>query len=272
MVLSAMQLDWCSSQSHLIKIGSHRLEISLGGKWFSDATPSAAASQLLDCFMPLVARHKPLVMAQLGQSLDGRIATENGASHYINGLAARIHLHRLRAIVDAVVVGVGTVNLDDPQLNVRHVEGPQPNKVVIDPRARMRPSPQLLQDGQPVWQLCMADEADRLPAPLAGVRRMLVGGDADAGIAPAAILEALAQLGLRRVLIEGGGVTVSRFVAAGALDRLHVLVAPMLIGSGRAGLSLPPIETLELALRPQCRVFQCGEDSVFDLAFTGDQA
>ena len=77
------------------------------------------------------------VVGQIGQSLDGRVATAGGHSHYINGPAGLAHLHRLRAIVDAVVVGVGTALADDPQLTVRHVAGRNPARVVIDPGARL---------------------------------------------------------------------------------------------------------------------------------------
>ena len=83
--------------------------------------------------------------------------------------------------------------------------------------------------------------------------------------APAAVLRWLSEAGYRRVLVEGGGVTVSRFLQAGALDRLHVMVAPMLIGPGRPGLVLPPIETLDEAIRPASRCFACGVDTLFDL-------
>src|ERR1700754_3479338 len=78
-----------------------------------------------------------MVVGQLGQSLDGRIATETGHSHYVNGPSGLAHLHRLRALVDAVVVGVGTALADDPQLTVRRVSGPQPARVVIDPNGRL---------------------------------------------------------------------------------------------------------------------------------------
>jgi len=80
-----------------------------------------------------------VVVGQIGQSIDGRIATTTGRSHYINGSASLTHLHRLRAVVDAVVVGVGTLCADDPQLTVRHVEGPNPARVVIDPHGRSPP-------------------------------------------------------------------------------------------------------------------------------------
>ena len=78
-----------------------------------------------------------MVVGQIGQSLDGRIATASGHSKYINGPAGLAHLHRLRALVDAVVVGVGTAIADDPQLTVRRVVGPQPARVVIDPNGRL---------------------------------------------------------------------------------------------------------------------------------------
>ena len=79
------------------------------------------------------------------------------------------------------------------------------------------------------------------------------------------VLEALRARGLRRILVEGGGVTVSRFLQAGALTRLHVTVAPMLIGSGRHALTLPPIASLDQALRPRCHLFHLGDDVLFDL-------
>ena len=78
-----------------------------------------------------------VVVGQIGQSLDGRIATATGHSHYINGPAGLAHLHRLRALVDAVVIGVGTALADDPQLTVRRVAGPEPARVVIDPNGRL---------------------------------------------------------------------------------------------------------------------------------------
>jgi riboflavin biosynthesis pyrimidine reductase len=85
------------------------------------------------------------------------------------------------------------------------------------------------------------------------------------GFAPAMVLDALRARGLRRILVEGGGVTVSRFLQAGALTRLHVTVAPMLIGAGRHALTLPPIASLDQALRPPCHLFHLGDDVLFDL-------
>jgi riboflavin biosynthesis pyrimidine reductase len=82
---------------------------------------------------------------------------------------------------------------------------------------------------------------------------------------PAAVISLLAARGVQRILVEGGGITVSRFLAAGALDRLHVVVAPMLIGSGRPGLTLPAIDHLDQALRPAHRRESLGEDVLYEL-------
>ncbi len=243
------------------------------GSWHAGRAISAPAQRLLDIFAPLVSRTGPLVIGQLGQSLDGRIATHTGASHYINGEAARTHLHRLRAIVDAVVIGVGTLNADDPQLTVRHVEGHNPVRVLLDPTGRARPDCRLFHDGQARVLHLQAQGAGAASPPLPeGVESVQLPRHPVYGIHPASVLEALAQRGLRRVLVEGGGLTVSRFLEAGALHRLHLLVAPMLIGSGRPGICLPPIDTLEAALRPRCRVFACGADSRFDLALDAPAA
>lgn len=205
---------------------------------------------------------RSIVLGQLGQSLDGRIATPTGHSHYVNGPAAIDHLHRLRALADAVVVGIGTVLADDPLLTVRRVQGPQAARVVIDPNGRLPPSARLLaQDGQPVFVIQGAGRPR--PARITPITLPL----RDGRLAPAEIVAALAARGLHRLLIEGGAQTVSTFLAAGALDRLHVAVAPLVIGSGPVGIELPPIDRLDAAHRPAVTLHRLGEDMLFDCRF-----
>ena len=203
---------------------------------------------------------RPFAIAQLGQSLDGRIATASGHSHYINGGAAITLLHRLRAGVDAVVVGAGTAAADDPQLTVRRAPGTSPARVLIDRRRRAGAALRMLADD--------------------GTRRLVVGPpladdppgveyvddqDTAGAVAPGRILAALASRGLPVVLVEGGALTVSQFLAAGVLSRLVVLVAPLIIGSGPVGLALPEIARLDAAIRPPADVSVLpGGDVVFD--------
>ena len=235
-------------------------------------TVQADAAVLLNRYLPLLAPQ--LVIGQLGQSLDGRIATANGHSHYVTGPESLLHLHRLRALVDAVVVGAGTVLADDPQLTVRHCPGPNPLRVVLDPLRKLPPHRRLFCDGQaPTLVLAAVPAAvpatAPAPIPVPAANRaetaLLSVADDGSGFAPAEVLSLLAARGAHRILVEGGGITVSRFLAAGALDRLHVVVAPMLIGSGRPGLSLPAIDHLDQALRPAHRRESLGEDVLYEL-------
>ncbi len=215
-----------------------------------------------DVLAPLVGADpsRPYVIAQLGQSLDGRIATPTGASRWINGDAALDHLHHLRANVDAVVIGVGTALADDPLLTVRRVEGRQPARIVIDPHGRLQAGAR-----------CLAAD---------GVRCLVVSASAAASredretvvvplkgrfMTPQSIVDALSARGLNKILIEGGATTVSAFVDAGVLDRLHVLVAPIILGSGTVGLTLAPIAGLDGARRPAVKVHILDDgDVLFD--------
>ncbi|HML30088.1 MAG TPA: RibD family protein [Hyphomicrobium sp.] len=204
---------------------------------------------------------QPFIVAQLGQSLDGRIATLSGDSRWINGPAALDHLHRLRAHVDAVVVGVGTIVADDPQLTVRRVEGPQPVRVIIDPRGRLPASARCLAVGD---KPCVVISDRERPAPM-GAEMLIVTSSSEGRLAPHAIVQALFARGLTKILVEGGAATVSNFIAAGMVDRLHILVAPMILGSGIQGLSLPPIGDLAEALRPETKAHVLdGGDVLFD--------
>jgi diaminohydroxyphosphoribosylaminopyrimidine deaminase / 5-amino-6-(5-phosphoribosylamino)uracil reductase len=202
-----------------------------------------------------------VVVGQIGQSLDGRIATESGHSKYINGPAGLDHLHRLRALVDAVVIGVGTALADDPLLTVRRVSGAQPARVILDSKGRLPASAKVFADDG-VRRLLITAQATRC-APPPGVEVVALPM-VDARMAPSAILAALAERSMRRMLIEGGADTVSRFMTAGCLDRLHVMVAPIILGAGRASFILPPLERADQTPRLPIRAHQLGDDVLFD--------
>ncbi len=202
-----------------------------------------------------------MVIGQCGQSIDARIATASGHSHYINGAAGLAHLHRLRALVDAVVVGVGTAQADDPQLTVRRVTGPNPARVVIDPSGRLTPRARLLaNDGVRRLVIAGPDAAIDLSPDIEVARLATTKGQ----LAPVSILALLAHRGFRRILIEGGANTVSRFLAAGCLDRLHVVIAPMIIGAGPSSVSLAPIDRIEQAIRAPMRAHILGDEVLLD--------
>jgi diaminohydroxyphosphoribosylaminopyrimidine deaminase / 5-amino-6-(5-phosphoribosylamino)uracil reductase len=202
-----------------------------------------------------------VLVGQCGQSIDARVATSSGHSHYINGEGGLAHLHRLRALVDAVVIGVGTAILDDPLLTVRRVAGPSPARVVVDPNGRLPATARVLAaDGIRRLVITAAGASTQLPV---GVEIVPLARD-NGQLPPAAIVAALAAHGFRRILIEGGADTVSRFLAARCLDRLHILVAPIILGTGRSSLSLPAIERVDEAVRAPMRAHVLDSDVLLD--------
>lgn len=229
------------------------------------AAPAEPASKPSDAAIPNGS--DPIVIAQLGQTLDGRIATVTGESRDINGSGGLEHLHRLRAAVDAVIIGVGTVIADNPRLTVRRATGRNPVRIVIDPNGRLPADAAIL--GDDARTIVVRSEQGPECSEAETIRLV----STDDAIAPQAILDALAERGLRRVLVEGGARTISRFLEAGLIDRLHLIVAPMIIGSGQAGLDLAPIASLRDALRPDMAVYPLdGGDVLFDCRLRDEEA
>jgi diaminohydroxyphosphoribosylaminopyrimidine deaminase/5-amino-6-(5-phosphoribosylamino)uracil reductase len=186
-----------------------------------------------------------VLIGQCGQSIDGRIATPSGDSHYINGEAGLDHLHRLRSLVDAVVIGAGTAIADDPQLTVRRVAGANPARIVIDPQRRLPSTARALrEDG--IRRIVITARSGKTPV-LPGVEIVPLADDGGQ-LSHTAIAGALRERGFHRILIEGGADTVSRFLAAQCLDRLHILVAPIILGAGRSSLTLAPLQRARDAL------------------------
>lgn len=201
------------------------------------------------------------VLGRIAQSLDGRIATSSGASFWIGGEADRLHTHRLRALSDAVLVGAGTVAADDPQLTTRLCPGPSPLRVVIDTDRRLAPTYRVFGDGAPTLLLT----AEAGPMRRGSAEVLVLPRAAHGGLDIAGVLAALSARGVRRLLVEGGGVTLSRFLAAGALDRLHLTLAPLLLGAGVSAFTLPCPALPADAMRLAWTAHRLGGDLLFDI-------
>lgn len=226
----------------------------------------AEEGPLSSLFGPLLERthaDRPTVVAHLAQSLDGSIATASGGSQWISSDADLLHTHRLRSICDAVLVGARTVESDNPRLTVRRCAGPSPIRVVLDPNARLVGDYHVFDGSLRTIVISAVD------APAVGSSERWVLPRVEGVISPREILSRLHGAGIKRLLVEGGGWTIARFLKARLVDRLHLTIAPVLIGGGRPSLPMPLAETLEHAPRPRSRVIPLGPDWLVDCDLGG---
>lgn len=244
------------------------LTVRPDGGWAAPEPPAAEVRALLDLYLPLAAAGA-WVLGHLGQSLDGRIACESGHSAALNDDPNLDHLHRLRALSDAVVVGAGTARADDPRLTTRRVAGTSPVRVVLAGARPLDAGLRLFTDGAAPTLVIRTAAAAPCPP---GIACETVEAGPDGSPAPAAVVAALARRDLCRVFVEGGGRTVSAFFEAGVLDRLQICVAPLLIGSGVPAVTLPPVAALGDAVRLDGRWLPMGRDMLFDCVLRQDGA
>jgi diaminohydroxyphosphoribosylaminopyrimidine deaminase / 5-amino-6-(5-phosphoribosylamino)uracil reductase len=220
----------------------------------------------VDLYLPIcnATAAQPITVGHLGQSLDGFIATHSGESFYVTGEENIRHLHRMRALSHAIVVGAGTVAADDPLLTTRRVAGPNPLRVVLDPTRRLAARYRLFHDDSaPTLYMCARSLA-RPGETHVGTASLVAVDDRDGAIDVGEVVRNLRERGCARIFVEGGGVTVSMFLEANLLDRLQVAIAPLIIGNGRPAIRVPPRTALADCRRPRYRVFRMGADILFD--------
>lgn len=204
------------------------------------------AGRYLDCLWQQrrCERRRPLTTACFAQSLDGFIATAEGDSQWIGNEDNLVHAHRLRALHDGILIGRRTLTRDAPQLTVREVQGYNPLRVVIT--RRREPDPAMLRHIHKPTLLvkppggCDARLERCAPVQVCAVEK-LVG---DEYLCPAAVLATLRQRGIRSLMIEGGGATLSQFYQYGLLDAADIQVAPMLLGDGVRPLVTAPTASI----------------------------
>jgi hypothetical protein len=166
------------------------------GQWL---TPLAATEPLIDLYLPLCQPTTGSLLGHLGQSLDGYIATASGDSDFVNDQENIIHLHRLRALHDAVIIGAGTIEADDPQLTTRRVAGPNPTRVVLDPRRRLSPRAQVFTDAAAATLLVAASTV--ADARRHGQARVLSLPAVDGRFDLAQLVDELRGQGLKRIFV-----------------------------------------------------------------------
>lgn len=207
---------------------------------------------LIAYFRKHVTTGRPFVTLKLAASLDGRIATASGESRWITGEASRRHVHRLRAVHDAVLVGAETAIRDDPELTCRLRGGRDPLRVVVDGRLRLPTDAKLVRTAgtTPTLVFTARDAEPRRVASLrqAGVDVVLLPQRRGL-LAWPRILDELGQRGVASVLVEGGSQVAAGLLTGGLVDRLNLFLAPKLIGGdGRAVIGPLGLRRLRQAL------------------------
>jgi GTP cyclohydrolase II len=230
--------------------------------------PPPDVSALLGTVRPSMSR--PYVILKYAQTLDGRIATSTGDARWISGEHERRTSHALRAASDAVLVGVGTVLRDDPQLTVRMVPGPSPIRVVLDSTLRLPEDAGVLEDDAATW-IVTTDRSS--PARRAEIRergvRVLLVPVGPAGLDLEAALIELRAAGIRSLLVEGGARVITSFLSQGDVDRLIVSIAPRVLGAGTEAVRDLGITEVGSALRLRDRRVHLAGD---DVVIAGDLA
>jgi len=216
---------------------------------------AAEAADINAGFLRRISDGRPLFHLKLATSLDGAIATAKGESKWITGSAARAAGHRLRATHDAVLVGINTVALDDPELTCRlpGLARYSPVRIVLDSHARLPLESKLVATANkpPVWLICTQVDRDReLRLADKGVKVVRVNAAVDARVDVVAAAKSLGELGLTRVLIEGGGQVAAAFLKASLIDRITHYRAGLVMGAdSRSAVGPMALDRLDFAPR-----------------------
>jgi diaminohydroxyphosphoribosylaminopyrimidine deaminase/5-amino-6-(5-phosphoribosylamino)uracil reductase len=190
------------------------------------------------CLAPLEARRRrrAIAISHFAQTLDGRIATGGGDSRWIGCPENLVHAHRMRALCDAVLIGAGTLRRDRPRLNVRHVSGTDPLRIVIG--------------ADPLDLSCLM-ECSSAPVLTIGPNQSLdltTSAKGNGRVDGRELLEVLFARGIHSVLVEGGAMTTSALLADRAIDVVQLHIEPLLLGSGLSPFTRPPAELIADAL------------------------
>jgi diaminohydroxyphosphoribosylaminopyrimidine deaminase/5-amino-6-(5-phosphoribosylamino)uracil reductase len=226
------------------------------------------ARALNEVYFHYTQKGRPFITVKYAQSLDGRIATSKGDSRWISSESSRRFAHRLRAQHDAIMVGIGTVLADDPQLTVRLLKGRNPMRIVLDSRLRIPLNAQVLQGEAKTLIVTTDAHAKKKVQAIQkqGKVVLLVQRDKKGQAELKTLIQVLAEWGISSILVEGGREIITSFLKGGLVNRMVAITAPLILGKGIAGIGDLGIKDLKGSMRPSSyKVRRLGEDVIFDL-------
>lgn len=197
---------------------------------------ASEAAKLNEAFIKTIATGLPFTAIKMAMTLDGKIATVSGHSQWITGEAARLRVHELRDRFDGILVGVGTVIADNPQLTVRHINGRNPIRIIVDSMARTPLSAHVINDGAAKTIIAVGPNApaDRITSLVHRGVSIIEVPLLDNRIDLRRLFTELAKMGLNSLLIEGGSTLNASIIANNLADCVYWFIAPKLIGGTHA--------------------------------------
>ncbi len=214
---------------------------------------------ILNILVPILRKNKKLVIAQIGQSIDGRIALNNGNSHYINNPKSIIYLHCLRSISDAIIVGSNTIKKDDPLLTTRKIKGTNPKRIIIDGSLSLNNKYKIFNDGNE--NIIFTKSKKNIKLNNSTIIRLKEKNFTKNFITQ------IKKLKYNNILVEGGSKTISELINNKYIDILQFMIAPILIGSGINSLNLKEISNLNKAIRPKHNFNELENEIIVNLFF-----
>ena len=215
--------------------------------------------QSCEIALPLIRKKDRVFIGQIGQSLDAKIALNNGNSHYINEKESITYLHCLRSISDGVLVGVNTIIKDNPLLTTRKIKGQNPTRLIIDPSLKLTNKYKIFKDKNTNIIFTTSNKTKNLNNTTIV---KLPKKDFTLGV-----YKFLKKSSLRYILIEGGPTTLSHFIEQNLINYMQFIISPTLIGSGINSVKLKPITNLKKAIRRKSNFAKLGKEIVATLDF-----
>lgn len=228
--------------------------------------------EINESFLKFIQFRIPFVTLKYAQTLDGRIATSTGHSRWISSPPSRRFAHRLRHAHDAILVGIGTVLSDDPELTVRLVRGKNPLRIVLDSRLRIPLTARILQEQDQAKTLMVTtDHADRKKLSQLndrGIETLILPVESSGRIDLNRLLRELGSRGIASVLVEGGSGILTALMAQDLADRLIAIIAPKISGRGIEAVGQLNITSMGKAIGLVFRkIYRKGDDLIIDSRF-----
>ena len=215
--------------------------------------------QCCEIIIPLLLKNNSNLIGQIGQSIDGKIALNNGKSHYINEKESIIYLHCLRSISDGVLVGVNTIIKDNPLLTTRKIKGQNPTRLIIDPSLKLTNKYKIFKDNNK--NIIFTNSSKRKKLYNTTIVKFPKKNFT------LNIYKYLKKTSLKTILIEGGPTTLSHFIELKLINYMQFIISPTIIGSGIDSLKLKPITTLKNAIRKKNTISKLGKEIIVTLDF-----